>query len=65
MWPNEQKWRLYFKQHPIPFVLVLGKHDTIMSKNKFRTKRREWTNIQWVDLESGHASLVEKFAAGI
>ncbi len=65
MWPDEQKWRPYFNQHPIPFVLVLGKHDTIMSKSKFRTKRKEWTNIKWLDLEAGHASLVEKFAKEI
>jgi hypothetical protein len=65
MWPDEQKWRPYFNQHPIPFVLVLGKHDTIMSKSKFQTKRKEWTNIKWLDLEAGHASLVEKFAKEI
>jgi len=63
IWPTESIWRGHLKKDPIPVMIVLGKYDTIMSKKKFQKKREEWKEVQWLELDAGHASLVEKFAS--
>lgn len=62
IWPNERIWHSHLRSNPMPFLVVLGKYDTIISRKRFARQRADWKQVQWLDLEAGHASLVERFA---
>jgi pimeloyl-ACP methyl ester carboxylesterase len=62
IWPVETLWRRNIKDLKIPVGIVLGKHDSIITVSKFRQKKKELTEVHWVELNAGHSNLIEKFA---
>jgi pimeloyl-ACP methyl ester carboxylesterase len=63
IWPNEAIWMQEFKKRPIPFLIGLGKYDSIIPKRVFATRRMNWEGIKWAEFEAGHTSLIERFAS--
>jgi pimeloyl-ACP methyl ester carboxylesterase len=61
LWPEEKVWLLNLAQRPIPFQVILGKKDSVMPPARFADYRKRWpSSIRWIELDSGHARLVEK-----
>jgi len=62
IWPAEKKWRENAKTNNIPIGIILGKYDSIISVKKFKAKRKELSEVHWVELNAGHSNLIERFA---
>ena len=65
IWPDWPTLALEIEQYKIPVKVVLGKHDSIIHTGKFVPKQPEWKGFTWILLQSGHSSLVEKYAASL
>jgi pimeloyl-ACP methyl ester carboxylesterase len=63
IWPDEVQWMAAYKRNPIPFLIGLGKYDSIIPKRVFATRRMRWDGIAWAEFEAGHTSLVDRFAS--
>lgn len=63
IWPKEEVWIKHFRSRPIPFMIALGKYDSIIAKSNFVEKRQNWKGVTWAEFDAGHASLVDRFAS--
>ena len=62
IWPNEIIWRQNIRDFKIPTGIILGKHDSLITVNRFSQKIIELKEVHWVKLIAGHSNLIEKFA---
>lgn len=65
IWPDHQKITRLLSTGKLPVRLVMGKHDSIIRVKTLEPIRKKWPQIEWLILDCGHASLVEKLAKSL
>lgn len=65
IWPDNQKMTKLLSSGKLSVRLVLGKHDAIIRVKTLEPVRKKWPQIEWLILDCGHASLVEKLAKSL
>lgn len=62
IWPDANRFRDLVAEKKLKVRLILGKHDSIIKPSSFKKFKNQIPLLEWVVLDCGHSSLIEKLA---